>query len=156
MGYDIHIVTSRPETWARQWRLNDNEYILWNNNDLREVAKSLGIKKENIHFMGYDNKYKFFENEDFIFHLDDDYTEVDEINKYTKYKMNKYKDIDPYGEEIWENEILYGFQHLESIRGLYPEVDIITDRLCRERDELQEWFQMPWWKKLFNKPKSWI
>jgi hypothetical protein len=70
--------------------------------------------------------------------------------------MIKYTDIDPYGEEIWENEVLYGLAHLESIRGLYPEVDEITDRLCRERNELQEWFQMPWWKRIFNKPKFWL
>lgn len=70
--------------------------------------------------------------------------------------MNSHIDIDPYGEEIWENEILYGFAHLESIRGLYPEIDIITDRLCRERDELHAWFNMPWWKKLFKKPDFWL
>ena len=85
-GYDIHIVTSRPENWAQSWTLSGNKYILWNNNDLREVAKSLGIKDENIHFTGYDNKYKFFENEDFIFHLDDDWSEIDEINSFTKTK----------------------------------------------------------------------
>jgi len=80
--------------------------------------------------------------------------------------MNEYRDIDPYGEEIWGDdeksqtiyriEHLYGFEYLESIRGLYDDVDIITDRLIKERDELQIWFQMPWWKKMFNKPKFWL
>jgi hypothetical protein len=68
-------------------------------------------------------------------------------------KINKYHDIDPYGEEIWEDEKLYGLEYLESIRGIYPEVDRITDRIkngiLMQRERLMQWEIMPWWKKIF-------
>ena len=94
LGYEIHIVTSRPSRWGQQWKVNGKAYTIWDNDDLYHIAEILNINRENIHFMGYDNKYKFFENEDFIFHLDDDYTEVDEINEHTKTKGIVFDDSD--------------------------------------------------------------
>jgi hypothetical protein len=58
-------------------------------------------------------------------------------------------DIDPYGEEIWENEQLYGLQYLESTRGIYPEVDAITDRIILRREREIKYHNFPWWKKMF-------
>jgi hypothetical protein len=77
-GLNVHIVTSRPSSGG----------LGWNNDELFEVADTIGIKKENIHFTEYCWKYKFFNregNEDFVFHLDDDDSEVDEINEKTRY-----------------------------------------------------------------------
>lgn len=71
------IVTSRmsdkENDWATDW-----------NDDLYTVAADLGISKNHIKFMDMINKYKFFEDKDFIWHLDDDWTEVRLINKHTK------------------------------------------------------------------------
>lgn len=72
--YDIHIVTSRPINWQ------------WDNSDVYETAEKLNIKRENIHFTNFVPKYKFFENEDFLFHLDNDNIEILEINNFTKTK----------------------------------------------------------------------
>lgn len=86
-GYEIHIVTSRPKKWSQKWKVRGNPYILWDNDDLYEVADRLGIIRENIHFTDYTPKYKFFDKDkDFIFHLDDDYNETFGINNYTKIK----------------------------------------------------------------------
>jgi len=76
-GFDIHIVTSRPPTdsWG------------WDNSDLFEISNKIGIKDDNIHFTDFKPKYTFFkENEDFLFHLDDDNIEVNEINNFSKVK----------------------------------------------------------------------
>jgi len=63
--------------------------------------------------------------------------------------MNKYSEIDPYGEEIWENEPLYGLAYLESVRGQWPELDRITDRIILQQSRVVEWYNLPWWKKIF-------
>jgi len=76
-GFDVHIVTGRPTHWS--------SYEKWDNDDLYAVAKKLNIKKENIHFNDFKlKKYFFLKNEDFIFHLDDDHIETEEINFFTK------------------------------------------------------------------------
>lgn len=71
---DVHIVTSRPLEWE------------WDNSDIYELAEQLNIKKENIHFTDFVPKYKFFEKENFLFHLDNDDREILEINNFTKTK----------------------------------------------------------------------
>lgn len=75
-GIDVHIVTSRFENSQ-----------MYDNFDLFEVAREVGIKKENIHFSNMIDKCEFFkENPDFIWHLDDDYIELKFIQKATKVK----------------------------------------------------------------------
>ena len=70
MGYEIHIVTSRPDKWENKWEIKGLPEVIWDNDDLYEVADRLGIKRENIHFTEYTPKYKFFErNDDFIFRI---------------------------------------------------------------------------------------
>lgn len=87
MNYEIHIVTSRPDKWENKWKIKGLPEVIWDNDDLYEVADRIRIKRENIHFTEYTPKYKFFEkNEDFIFHIDDDHIEIDEINNKTKTK----------------------------------------------------------------------
>lgn len=77
---EIHIVTSRYEDPSRY-------PFKTNHNDLFEVAKKLNIPNINIHFTNFINKYHFFiENEDFIWHLDDNENEIHYINKNTKVK----------------------------------------------------------------------
>ena len=64
-GIDVHIVTSRVSD-IPEW-----------NDDLFKVADNLGIKKENIHFTEGNPKVNFFiNNSEFIWHLDDDYSEI--------------------------------------------------------------------------------
>lgn len=78
-GHDVHIVTSRMSA-ERSGSSN------WND-DLMLVAKSLSISTENIHFCNLKPKDRFFkENNDFLFHLDDDPDDVDIINLNTDVK----------------------------------------------------------------------
>lgn len=78
-GHEVHIVTSRM---SNERAGNPS----WND-DLYLVAQSVGIPEENIHFCNLSPKDKFFkENEDFLFHLDDDSDDVGVINLNTSVK----------------------------------------------------------------------
>lgn len=90
-GYDIWIVTSRNSNE----KMDNNSY----NEDLFKVADSVGIKKENIIFTCMEDKYKFFKNKDFLIHLDDDWIELNLINKYTKTRG-----ISVFGNINWINK----------------------------------------------------
>lgn len=84
-GFEVWIVTSRfdKEHYIKQFQIQIENDI---NNDLFKAADELGIKRQNIHFTNMENKYLFFIDKDFIFHLDDDWTENKNILKYTKTK----------------------------------------------------------------------
>lgn len=76
MGIEIHIVTARHQTHD----LNKNDH-----EDLWRVANKIGIFDENIHFLNCADKSKFFikQDSDFIFHVDDNWFTVDDINEHT-------------------------------------------------------------------------
>ena len=88
---EIHITTSRyenindyPKDFLENWEKTYGRKAT--NDDLYKVANELNIPKENIHFTNMEYKYLFFINKDFIWHLDDNYTECRLINQYTKTK----------------------------------------------------------------------
>lgn len=75
-GYEVHIVTSRH----KRHDLFDHEHV-----DLYTVAAKIGIDEDNIHFLNCSDKSTFFiEHPDFLFHLDDDWFVVDDINEHCK------------------------------------------------------------------------
>ena len=45
-----------------------------------ELADNLGIKRSNIHFCNMQPKFDYFKDKDFLWHLDDDMLEIEEIN----------------------------------------------------------------------------
>lgn len=71
LGAEVYITTSRTE------HLDGLQY---DNSDVFEVAEKLGIKRENITFTNYDDKYKFVKEYDV--HFDDDEQEVALINEF--------------------------------------------------------------------------
>jgi len=89
-GIEIWILTSRFQnpldyTWNKNINIHD---------DLFKVTEKLNIPKERIIFTNMIGKWEYleqphkFEIKNFnpIFHLDDDYIELNQINKYTKVK----------------------------------------------------------------------
>lgn len=73
-GYEVWIVTSRVNTenaLAKGWHWVERQ-----NQELYDVAKKCGIKKEHIFFTEHVDKIVFLKNKQFIFHIDDD---VDEL-----------------------------------------------------------------------------
>jgi hypothetical protein len=98
--YAKELIDKGFEVWICTARLNDNDAPSkdWNK-DLYQVAKDIGIKYENIIFMAFMDKYHFFECKDFIWHLDDDWTELDLINKHTDTKG-----ISVFGNENWKQK----------------------------------------------------
>lgn len=54
------------------------------NKDLFDVAERLGIPEERIVFMGFTDKYEFFKDKGFLWHIDDDEMELRLIDRYTE------------------------------------------------------------------------
>ena len=70
-GFEVWIVTSRTED-PPVWIIGGNK-IKQTNDDLFNIAEKIGIQRDNIIFTEYNPKSEFFKNNnDFIFHLDDD------------------------------------------------------------------------------------
>jgi len=63
------------------------------------VADGLGIKRKHIQFMNMADKYEFVLTKNFIFHLDDDWVEVNMINSKTKTQG-----ISCFGTSGWKNK----------------------------------------------------
>ena len=73
-GYDVYIVTNRFK-----------DPIYGDNKDLFEHAKDVGIKPENIIFTCFEGKELFFiENNDFLFHVENDRMDIEEIRASTQ------------------------------------------------------------------------
>lgn len=74
-GYKVYITTSRlsnEKAPSPSW-----------NEDLYIVCDIVGIPKDHITFTSYTDKADFFlENPDFIFHLDDDFWELETMKNY--------------------------------------------------------------------------
>jgi hypothetical protein len=72
---EVHVVT------ARDFKNSNYE------KDTYQLTDSLGIPRSNVHSTMGSPKYLFFQkNPDFVFHLDNDPTEITDIIRYTKIK----------------------------------------------------------------------
>lgn len=81
MGHEVYIVTSRWDDKNATIHYHQSDV----NADLYKVAEELGIPKERIIFTNMIWKAEYFmNNPDFLFHLDDNLTEIKEIHKHTK------------------------------------------------------------------------
>lgn len=89
--HDVWIVTSRLHESNTQWP----DY----NNDLYKVADELGIPKDKIVFTNGQPKHQFVSDLDFLWHLDDDWLELKEIQRFTKVKP-----ISCFGSSTWKNK----------------------------------------------------
>lgn len=89
-GIEVWIVTRRYDSLERYTPEFNFKYKILDleaeHKYLFTVADECGIKRENIKFMNMDDKWKYFKNSDFIWHLDDDSYEIKDINKHTKTK----------------------------------------------------------------------
>lgn len=79
-GFEIHITTTRTKSW-KSHSFFDKDF--WNE-DLYKIANELNIPDNHIIFTDGVDKFKFIEDENFLIHFDDDYTELDLINQYTE------------------------------------------------------------------------
>lgn len=84
MGVEVWIVTRRYDCIDKyspleliQWGITN---LVKEHQDLFDIAYELGIPTERIVFMNNKSKTEFFiENQDFLWHLDDNYGELTEI-----------------------------------------------------------------------------
>ena len=88
-GIEVWITTSRHSN-------KENDFAKDWNDDLFEVVDSLGIPRERIRYTEGADKYLYFENENFIWHLDDCCGTNRLINKNTKTKA-----ISHIGSDNW-------------------------------------------------------
>jgi hypothetical protein len=100
-GYEVWIITSRyPEDIDPKYKVN-GAWVPIDNSDLFEVSDRVGIKREHIVFTSHELKSEKI-NElgiPFIFHLDDDWVEINHINRETKTKG-----ISCFGTSGWKNK----------------------------------------------------
>lgn len=97
-GIEVWVVTSRfgdDEKYKRFYHTSINVDLT--NKDLREITNELGIPEARLVFTNMADKYEFFEkNQDFLWHIDDDWIENDLINKNTKVEG-----INIFGNSSW-------------------------------------------------------
>lgn len=99
-GVDVYVLTSRyDELHKHRYKLNPT------NEDLYKVTDRLGIERAKIRFQCMRPKAEYLFGTNVIWHLDDDYIEVNEINRETnaigisvigsgwKHKCNKLLDL---------------------------------------------------------------
>ena len=98
--YVRELISRGIQVWICTSRLNDvsapNKE--WNY-DLYIVASQVGISKSRIKFMNHETRSDFFKNSDFIWHLDDDWIELNFINRETKTKG-----ISVFGNSTWKQK----------------------------------------------------
>ena len=83
-GVDVWIVTSRySDEMIKKKFKGKAQYSLLSNRDLINAARYVGIPMTNIKFMNFSEKYTFIKDMDFIFHLDDDPFELEQVQAYT-------------------------------------------------------------------------
>ena len=88
-GVEVHIVTRRyssPDSYGDLFcQVYGIKDIKKEHQELFDVADECGISRDNIHFMNMADKWEFFDqNKGFLWHLDDDQFEIDDINSHTE------------------------------------------------------------------------
>lgn len=88
LGHEVWITTSRydsvdkyPTEEVQLWKINNLEKE-WNN--LFLVADKVGINREHIIFTNKESKVSYIQEQKFLWHLDDDWIELNRINDSTK------------------------------------------------------------------------
>lgn len=87
-GHEVWIVTSRFGDDERYKTFFQTTIPVGRTNeDLFEIATSLGIPRERVHFTDMDDKWPFFKYyQEMLWHIDDDWVENRQILKNTKTK----------------------------------------------------------------------
>lgn len=80
-GIEVWVVTSRYDDLHRDKYLHKGT-----NDDIYSVIDELGIPRERIRFTCMHNKYNYLDGTNVIWHLDDDYIELNMINRFTSTK----------------------------------------------------------------------
>ena len=80
------LISKGVDVWVCTSRFSDENltHTNWDNSDLFNVAKELGVSKKKIIFTNMRDKWEMLKEQGFIFHLDDDSWELFLINKHTK------------------------------------------------------------------------
>lgn len=99
LEFDVWIVTSRYPIFSTIY-----------NRDLFEIASNLAIPRDQIIFTSGGLKKDYFKQfPDFIFHLDDDWVELHEIEMHTDVKA-----IPVFGNSDWEGQCWNAIQEFKS------------------------------------------
>lgn len=87
-GYEVWVITRRYKNLEDYTPAFCAAYNIINveeeHNNLFTVIEACGIPIERVHYTNMTDKYKYFKDKDFLWHLDDDYIEISNINIYTK------------------------------------------------------------------------
>lgn len=93
-NFEVWIVTTRKD--------NEQTQFPHSNDDLFETAIRCGIKFSNIHFTNMKDKWEFLKDKGFIFHIDDDWEELKQIQKNVKGTVA----ISSFGNPKWKHKCI--------------------------------------------------
>lgn len=96
---EVFITTSRYENGTDPKFKQNGLWVEIDNKDLFIISDKLDIKRENIIFCNFVDKYEIIKDKNFIWHLDDDWIELNMLNKYTNIKG-----ISVFGNNTWKNK----------------------------------------------------
>ena len=97
-AYAKELVERGVEVWIVTSRVHELDYLGSNpNKDMYAIMKGIGIPKMHSVFLGQNtDKHQYFQHdEDFVWHLDDAWDDVEKINDKTKVKA-----ISNFGNEV--------------------------------------------------------
>ncbi len=98
--YAKKLINKGFEVWICTSRLGNSIAVGFKYNaDLFAIAKKIHIPKKHIMFMNMADKSEFFEGTDFIWHLDDSWTELAMINERTDIVG-----VSVFGNSIWRSQ----------------------------------------------------
>ena len=100
-GYDLWVITSRNTDGTDPKYKQNGMWVPIDNTDLFEVTDRIGIKRNQIIFTSHQLKSEVINERglEFIFHLDDDWIEINHINRETNTTG-----ISCFGTNGWKNK----------------------------------------------------
>lgn len=97
-GIEVWVCTSRShEKNQPDWIINGRKFKR-GNDDLYEITDKLSIPRERIIFTNHELKSEFLDDS-FIWHLDDDWVEIQEING-----VGKVRGISQFANDNWKSD----------------------------------------------------
>ena len=103
-GHEVYITTARWDSVDKYSTEDKKEWQIINlpkaHQKLFDIADKIGISRQNIHFTNKELKFKYIRSMDFLWHLDDDWKEIDAIRDNNTGTIG----VRCFGGNDWNNE----------------------------------------------------
>jgi len=100
-GYDVWITTTRfGDDALYKAEYHTTHHVDETNFELFDLIKDIGLPLEKVHFTNMDNKWPYLKENNFVWHIDDDWTE----NKMILKNCSPTKAISSFGSPNWKQK----------------------------------------------------